>query len=169
MDADLDTLATALYVFTDDVLRDHPEQLPPRPRGGITPKLSDAELLTVAVLQALLGFTSEHRWIRYAHAHLRPMFPHCLSSPATTSVSAGWLRRWPGWSVGSVRPPRSLMTRSGWSIRLRWSVAGLRRPRSARTWPAGPATATAPPIPVSSGVCGCIWSAPCTGCRSAGH
>jgi hypothetical protein len=81
VDADLDTLATALYVFTDDVLRDHPEQLPPRPAGGIAPKLSDAELLTLAVLQALLGFTSEHRWIRYAHTHLRPMFPQLPQQP----------------------------------------------------------------------------------------
>jgi Transposase DDE domain len=81
VDADLDNLATALYVFTDDVLRDHPEQLPPRPAGGIAPKLSDAELLTVAVLQAMLGFTSEHRWIRYAHAHLRPMFPQLPQQP----------------------------------------------------------------------------------------
>jgi hypothetical protein len=81
MDADLDTLATALYVFTDDALRDHPERVPPRPRGGITPKLSDAELCTVAVLQALLGFTSEHRWMRWAHAHLRPMFPQLPQQP----------------------------------------------------------------------------------------
>jgi Transposase DDE domain len=75
VDTELDTLATALYVFTDDLLRDHPERVPPRPRVGLAPKLSDAELLTLAVLQALLGFTSEHHWIRHAHAHLKPMFP----------------------------------------------------------------------------------------------
>ncbi|MFD8563153.1 hypothetical protein ACFV1N_38260 [Streptosporangium canum] len=42
---------------------------------GITPKLSDAELVTLAVPQALLGFTSERRWIRHARAHLRHLFP----------------------------------------------------------------------------------------------
>ena len=45
------------------------------------PKLSDAELLTVAVLQALLGFTSERRWIRWAHAYLHPMFPYLPQQP----------------------------------------------------------------------------------------
>jgi hypothetical protein len=47
MDADLDTLATALYVKIDDTLADRPELGPWRPRVGISPKLSDAELLTL--------------------------------------------------------------------------------------------------------------------------
>ena len=46
------------------------------PRSGWQPQISDAELLTVAVMQALLGFTSERRWLRYAHAHLRDLFPN---------------------------------------------------------------------------------------------
>jgi len=75
VDADLDTLATALYVTADDLLRAHPERVPPRPRVGITPKISDAELLTLAVMQALLGYTSETRWLRYARANLLEMFP----------------------------------------------------------------------------------------------
>lgn len=76
MDADLDTLATALYVTTDDLLAAHPERVPARPRVGIAPKITDAELLTLAVMQALLGFTSETRWLRHARAHLLGMFPH---------------------------------------------------------------------------------------------
>lgn len=38
------------------------------------PRLNDAELTTPAVMQALLGFTSEARWLRYANAHLRHLF-----------------------------------------------------------------------------------------------
>jgi len=76
VNADLDTLATALYVTIDDALINHPEWAPERPKIGITPKLSDAELLTLAVLQALLGYTSEARFIRYAHTHLRGLFPY---------------------------------------------------------------------------------------------
>lgn len=76
MDADLDTLATALYVITDDLLTAHPWQVPDRPAVGITPRISDAEVLTLAVMQALLGYTSETRWLRYAQAHLSTMFPY---------------------------------------------------------------------------------------------
>jgi hypothetical protein len=75
VDTDLDTLATALYVVTDDLFSDHPDRLPRRPAVGIAPRISDAELCTLAVLQALLGFASERRWIRYARRHLIGMFP----------------------------------------------------------------------------------------------
>lgn len=71
---ELDTLLTALYVELDDrvlpnlgVTRDH---VP-----GRKPRLSDAELLCVAVAQELLQVASERRWVRYCHAHLLSMFP----------------------------------------------------------------------------------------------
>lgn len=76
MDTDLDALATALYVRVDDLLLDRPELVPPRPRIGLRPKLSDAELVTLSVLQVLLGFEDEARWVRYAKAHLRHLFPY---------------------------------------------------------------------------------------------
>jgi len=44
---------------------------------GITPKLSDAELVTLAVMQALLGFTCQARWLRYAQRYLGHLFT-CL-------------------------------------------------------------------------------------------
>ncbi len=63
MNAALDALATELYVTIDDALITNPDLVPDRPEIGIAPQLSDAELLTIAVMQALLGFTSEARWI----------------------------------------------------------------------------------------------------------
>lgn len=75
MDTDLDTLATALYVTTDNLLAQHPERVPPRPRIGFAPLISDAEILTLAVMQALLGYTSEARWLRHVNTHLPAMFP----------------------------------------------------------------------------------------------
>lgn len=76
MDTDLETLATALYVTADDLLKAHPEVLPVRPQVGIAPKISDAEILTLAVMGPLLGFDGERRWIRHARSHYRGMFPH---------------------------------------------------------------------------------------------
>ena len=81
MNPNLDTLATALYVKVDDLLSAHPYWAPPRPAVGIVPRLSDAELVTLAVIQALLRFTSEARFIR-----LRPSPSEILVSLCTRTV-----------------------------------------------------------------------------------
>jgi hypothetical protein len=66
---DLNTLLTALYVKIDDHLG--------RPaRLGRPPRLTDAELLTLAVAQALLGISSEARWLRFVCRHLPGAFPY---------------------------------------------------------------------------------------------
>lgn len=97
MDADLDTLATALYVRTDDLLKACPERVPWRPAVGIAPRISDAELITLAVMQALLGYTSEARWLRYAQAHLDHQFPYLPAQPGYNKrlrrlgATIGWL------------------------------------------------------------------------------
>ena len=57
-------------------VKDHPELGPGRPKIGIEPKLSDAELLTLAVLQVLQGFNEEARWLRHARVSLRHLFPY---------------------------------------------------------------------------------------------
>lgn len=76
MNANLDDLATTLYVTVDDTLKTDPSLAPYRPNGTIEPKLSDAELVTLAVIQALLGYHNEAQFIRYAHTELASMFPH---------------------------------------------------------------------------------------------
>jgi len=77
----LDTLATALYVKTDDLLKESPHLAPWRPKVGNSPRLNDAELVTLAVMQALLGYTSEARWLRHARAHLGHLFPYLPHQP----------------------------------------------------------------------------------------
>jgi hypothetical protein len=74
VDADLDTLAIALYVTADDWLKSWPGLAPARPAVGIAPRLTDAELVTLAVIQAPLSDVSERRFMRYAHKHLRHLF-----------------------------------------------------------------------------------------------
>lgn len=81
MDADLDTLATALYVHSDDWLKDNPRRIPWRPKVGIAPLISDAEMVTLSVMQALLGYTSEARWLRFAREHLGHLFPYLPKQP----------------------------------------------------------------------------------------
>jgi DDE family transposase len=78
---DIDALATALYVRTDDLLKQYPDLAPWRPAIGLRPQLTDAELVTLAVMQALLGYTSESRWVRYARAHLGHLFPYLPGQP----------------------------------------------------------------------------------------
>jgi hypothetical protein len=77
----MDSLATALYVRTDDLLMDSPQLAPWRPVVGIAPQLSDAELVTLSMMQAMLGYTSEARWLRHARAHLRHLFPYLPKQP----------------------------------------------------------------------------------------
>ena len=65
MDTDLEVLTTALYVTVDDLLKSHPEAVPVQLAVGIT----TAEAIALAVMQALLGYTSEQHWTRHAHRH----------------------------------------------------------------------------------------------------
>ena len=74
MHADLDTLVTALYVTVDDLLG-------PRQGPGRRPKLTDAELVCLAVAQVLLGCCSERRWLRFANQRLGHLFPY-LPTPS---------------------------------------------------------------------------------------
>jgi hypothetical protein len=73
---DLDTLLTALYVFCDDRLI--PAE---RRRPGRRKKLSDAELLCLAVAQVLLGFPSQHHWLRFCYGRLGQLFPYLPHQP----------------------------------------------------------------------------------------
>jgi len=68
-------------VKTDDLLGQYPDLVPWRPRSELQPRLSDAELVTLAVMQALLGYTSEARWIRHARASLGHLFPYLPGQP----------------------------------------------------------------------------------------
>jgi Transposase DDE domain len=66
--AGLDALLTALYVLIDDFL--------PRRQGpGRPPRLSDAEVICLAVAQVLLDCPSERRFLRLARRRLGHLFP----------------------------------------------------------------------------------------------
>ena len=69
MCAVLDDLVIALYVTVDELLGK-------RPGPGRPPRLSDAELVCLAVAQVLLGCNSERRWLRFVGRRLRHLFPY---------------------------------------------------------------------------------------------
>jgi hypothetical protein len=71
---DLETLITALYVKIDD-------ELGTSRCSGRPPQLTEAELVCLAVAQALLGYHCEARWLRFARAHLAGMFPYLPQRP----------------------------------------------------------------------------------------
>ena len=69
MHACLDDLVIALYVTIDELLG-------PRRGPGRPPKLSDAELVCLAVAQVLLGARSERHWLRFVRDRLGHLFPY---------------------------------------------------------------------------------------------
>jgi len=72
--ADLDSLLTALYVLVDDFL-------PKRSGPGRRPKITDAELIALAVAQVFLHCPSERRFLRLAHGRLGHLFPYIPKQP----------------------------------------------------------------------------------------
>jgi hypothetical protein len=74
---DLETMLISLYVLVDDWWE---RARPPSPRKpGRPPSLSDAEVLTLAILAQWPRFRSERDFWRFADAHLRPYFPNLVS------------------------------------------------------------------------------------------
>jgi hypothetical protein len=73
----LDDLVIALYVTVDDLLGPDPRAGHP----GRKPRLSDAELVCLAVAQVLLGCHDEHRWIRFCYCRLGHLFPYLPGQP----------------------------------------------------------------------------------------
>jgi len=67
MDADLDLLLTAVYVTADDLLPEKP--------GNARRSVTDAEVVTLCVAQAIMGIPSDRRFLAVASKHLRHLFP----------------------------------------------------------------------------------------------
>ncbi|MCA1677101.1 MAG: IS982 family transposase [Actinobacteria bacterium] len=76
MKTDLDTLLITLYVLIDDHIIPAGQR-----RAGRPKKLTDAELVCLAVAQVLLGARSEHHWLRMCYARLGHLFPYLPKQP----------------------------------------------------------------------------------------
>ena len=67
MHADLDTLCTVVYCTADDLL--------PEERSNARRRTTDAEIVTLAVAQAIMGEPSDRRFLRRAKNSLVHLFP----------------------------------------------------------------------------------------------
>ncbi len=72
--ADLDALVTALYVRIDDFL-------PARSGPGCPPKITDAELIALAVAQMFLGLPNDRKFLALARWRLGHLFPYLPKQP----------------------------------------------------------------------------------------
>ena len=67
MDADLDTLCTVVYCTADDLL--------PEAGANARRRVTDAELVTLCVAQAIMGIPSDRRFLAVARKRLVHLFP----------------------------------------------------------------------------------------------
>ena len=139
MHVDLDTLATALYVKIDDQLKAAPDWAPARPAVGIAPKLTDAELITVAVMQALLGSPPRPAGSGTPAPGCDHLFPYLPQQPGYNKRLRTLRRARSTTSSASWPPTPTCGTDdSGSSTPPRSSAAAPAKPSNAPTWPAGP-------------------------------
>ena len=167
MDADLNTLVTALYVQVDDLLKANPDRVPWRPPVGIAPRISDAELVTLAVAQALLGFTSEARWLRFGRPTSEALFPYLPGQPGYNKR----LRKLVGtlsWLIRALGTRTSMFGDDVWIADSTPVECGRSRETAKRSDLAGFAEYgyCASHSRATSGGCGCTCCARCTDCRS---
>jgi hypothetical protein len=73
MDADLDLLLTTVFVTADDLL--------PEPARNANRRVTDAEVVTLAVAQAIMGIPSDRRFLAVAGKRLAHLFPHLPQQP----------------------------------------------------------------------------------------
>jgi hypothetical protein len=75
MDADLDSLLTVVFCTADDLL--------PTPPGNARRTVTDAEVVTLAVAQVLLGYhDSDRRFLAAAGRRLKHLFPQIPTQDA---------------------------------------------------------------------------------------
>jgi Transposase DDE domain len=73
MHADLDTLCTVVYCTADDLLPEKP--------GNARRRVTDAEVATLCVAQAIMGIPSDRRFLAVAGKRLADLFPELPQQP----------------------------------------------------------------------------------------
>ena len=169
MHATLDDLVIALYVRVDDLLRAHPDRLPARPRVGFAPKITDAELVTLAVMAALAGYPSERRWLRHVRENLSGMFPD-LPGQSGYNKRLRKLASTMSWLITMLGAGTSIADDDVWVVDSTPVECARSRETVKRSDLAGWAEyGYCASHSRFFGGCASIWCAPCTAYRSVGH
>jgi hypothetical protein len=100
VDANLDLLLLVVYCIVDDFL-------PKRP-GNARRRITDAEIITLSIAQAIMGIPSDRRFLALARRQIGHLFPHLPERTAyhkrrrrlsrqTEALIAEFARRSPGY------------------------------------------------------------------------
>ena len=157
MDADLDLLLIAVFCTADDFL--------PRRAGNARRRITDAEVITLCIAQAMLGISSDERFLAVARRRLVHLFPVL---PTRDAFHKRRLRL-----AGSIEALISEFARHSPGfyddLLLVDSTPSSARAASKRPGEASSltplTTATAPATAVSSGASGCTPCSPSTAPR----
>jgi hypothetical protein len=84
MHADLDTLCTTVYCTADDLLPEKP--------GNARRRVTDAEVATLCVAQAIMGIPSDRR-LAVAQKRLGDLFPELPKQPGFHKAQGPPIRR----------------------------------------------------------------------------
>ncbi len=154
--ANLDALLTALYVQVDDFL---PKRRGPRH----PPRITDSELVTLAVAQMFLAIPNDRKFLALARWRLGHLFPYLPKQP-------GYNKRLRALAPAIARVITHLAvtsaTGSDCSTALRSRAANPAKPPGDPSSPAPPHMAGARVTRATSGGPGCTCCALRTGCRS---
>jgi hypothetical protein len=109
--ADLDTLLTAIYVLLDNFL-------PERAGPGRRPKITDAELIALALAQVFLGVANDRQFLGFAIWRLGHLFPYPPQQPGYNkrlrALAPQITRALPGLRLAvDLRPPASAGLNAG--------------------------------------------------------
>ena len=88
MDADLDRAPPTVFVTADDLL--------PESRQNAARRVTDAEVVTLCVAQAIMGIPSDRRFLAVAAKRLGTCSRICPNSRGTSSAGDGWPSAWSG-------------------------------------------------------------------------
>jgi IS5 family transposase len=72
---DVKDLVTAIFVLTDDLYNEYaPDEIKNRLHKDKA-KMSDSEIITIAIMGEIMTIDSENAWVRYVRKNMRDLFP----------------------------------------------------------------------------------------------